>query len=67
MEKTQKKVPDHLALEAELTLGPLAPCIFDVFRFTFTQLCIIDCRRTTGKLHEMCIRTPSTSFKRSPR
>ena len=55
--------PDHLALEAELTVGPLALSIFRQFWIYFYTNVWSDFRRTTGKLHEMCIRTPSTSFK----
>ena len=58
--------PDHLALEAELTLGPLARCILAIFWFTSTQMCITDFRRSTGKLYEMCLRTPSTLFMPGP-
>ena len=59
-------IPDHLALEAELTLGPLARCILAIFWFTSTQMCITDFRRSTGKLYEMCLRTPSTLFMPGP-
>ena len=55
-----KNVPDHLALEAKVKIGPLSRCIFASSMLSL-MIFLLEYWHPTDKQHSTCRRTASTS------
>ena len=55
-----KNVPDHLALEAKVKIGPLSRCVLTVNTVYLVRISLAF-DRPTDKQHSTCRRTASTS------
>ena len=55
-----KNVPDHLALEAKVKIGPLSRCILDS-SMLISMIFLLEYWHPTDKQHSTCRRTASTS------
>ena len=60
-----KNVPDHLALEAKVKIGPLSESIWN-FSVFFSMIFLLENWNPTDKQHSTCRRTASTSPRFDP-